>query len=148
LKPIRRILVGTDFSPASKPAFRRAVGWAAESGAALWIAHVAAPPLPLSPDGYVLPHFYDDMALAIRRDAERRLRALQREARKTGVTAHCLILRGSPHEALSRAARRHRADLMILGTHGRTGLKRLLVGSVAARVVATASCPVLTVRGR
>ena len=88
------------------------------------------------------------MSLAIRRDAEKRLRALRGEARKSGVTASALLLGGSPHEALNRAARRHRADLMVLGTHGRTGLKRLLVGSVAARVVATAPCPVLTVRGR
>ncbi len=148
MKPIRRILVATDFSAASRPAFRRAVASAAESGAALWIAHVAAPPLPLSPDGYVLPRFYEDMTLAIRRDAEKRLRALQNEARKSGVTVRSLLLRGSPHEALNRAARRHRADLIVLGTHGRTGLKRLLVGSVAARVIATAPCPVLTVRGR
>ena len=148
MKPVRRILVATDFSAASRPAFRQAVAWAAESGAALWIAHVAAPPPPLSADGYVLPRFYEDITLAIQTDAEKKLRLLRGEARKSGVSARLLLLRGSPHEALNRAARRHRADLMILGTHGRTGLKRLLVGSVAARVVATAVCPVLTVRGR
>jgi nucleotide-binding universal stress UspA family protein len=46
------------------------------------------------------------------------------------------------------AARRNRADLIVIGTHGRTGLARLMLGSVASRVVATAACPVLTVRGR
>jgi len=148
LKPIRRILVATDFSSASRPAFRRAVAAAAESGAALWIAHVATPPPPLSADGFVLPRFYEDITVAIRRDAEKRLRALQKETRKSGVTARSLLLNGAPHEALNRAARRHGADLMVLGTHGRTGWKRLFVGSVASRVVATASCPVLTVRGR
>jgi nucleotide-binding universal stress UspA family protein len=146
--PIRNILVGTDFSTASRPAFRRAVEMASESGAALWIAHVAAPPAPLSPEGYVLPRFYEDMNLAIRADAQKRLRALLSRARKAGVRARCLLLNGAPHEALNRAARRHRADVMVLGTHGRTGVARFFVGSVASRVVATAPCPVLTIRGR
>jgi universal stress protein A len=148
MKPIRNILVGTDFSSASRPAFRRAVEMAAADGAALWIAHVAAPPAPLSTEGYVLPRFYEDMMLSIRTDARKRLRTLMSRARKSGVRARSLVLNGVPHEALNRAARRHRADLMILGTHGRTGVARFLVGSVASRVVATAPCPVLTVRGR
>lgn len=148
MRPIRNIFVGTDFSSASRPAFRRAVEMAAANGAALWIAHVAAPPVPLSPEGFVLPRFYEDMTLAIRNDAQKRLRTLQTRARKAGVRARGLILNGVPHEALNRAARRHRADLLILGTHGRTGVARFFVGSVAGRVVATAPCPVLTVRGR
>lgn len=148
MKPLHNILVGTDFSPASRPAFRRAVEMAAANGAALWIAHVTAPPLPLSPDGFVPPRFYDDMSAAIRTDAQRRLRPMLNRARKAGVRARTLTLAGAPHDALNRAARRHRADLIVLGTHGRTGLARLLVGSVASRVVATAPCPVLTVRGR
>jgi nucleotide-binding universal stress UspA family protein len=145
---LRRILVGTDFSRASRPAIRRAVETAAESGAALWIAHVVAPPPPLSPEGYVLPRSYDDIVPAIRADAEKRLKALLAVARRSGVRAQGLLLRGAPHEALTKAARRHRADLMILGTHGRTGIARFFVGSVASRVVATAPCPVLTIRSR
>ena len=119
-----------------------------ESGAALWIAHVAAPAPPLSPEGYVLPRFYEEMNLAIRTDAQKRLRTLLARARKSGVRARSVILNGVPHEALNRAARRHRADLMVLGTHGRTGVAKLFVGSVASRVVATSRCPVLTIRGR
>jgi nucleotide-binding universal stress UspA family protein len=149
MNPVRRILVATDFSPASRPALRRAVESAAESGAALWIAHVVAPPPPLTAEGYVLPRFYDDMSAAIRAEAEKRLKALLALARKSGVRAQGLLLNGvSPHLALNRAARRHRVDLMILGTHGRTGLARFFVGSVASRVVATAPCPVLTIRGK
>lgn len=148
MKRIRNVFVGTDFSSASRPAFRRAVEMAATNGAALWIAHVVAPPAPLTMEGYVLPRFYEDVALSLRTDAQKRLRRLLSRARKAGVTARSLILNGVPHEALNRSARRHRADVMILGTHGRTGFARLFVGSVASRVVATAPCPVLTVRGR
>jgi nucleotide-binding universal stress UspA family protein len=145
---VRNILVATDFSSASRPAFRRAVEMASESHAALWIAHVVAPPFPMSPDGYVLPRFYDDMAASIRAEAQKRLQALLARARKSGVPARGLLLNGAPHDALNRAARRHHADLMVLGTHGRTGVARFFVGSVASRVVATAPCPVLTIRGR
>jgi nucleotide-binding universal stress UspA family protein len=102
----------------------------------------------MSPDGYVLPRMYDEMAEAIRADAQRRLRRLLERARKEGVRGRALLLKGVAHEAIIRAARAHRADMIILGTHGRTGLARFFVGSVAARVVAAAGCPVLTVRGR
>lgn len=148
MKPIRNILVGTDFSPASRPAFRRAVEMASASSAALWIAHVDVPPVPLSPEGFVLPRFWDDLSAAIRTEAQKHLRPLLNRARKAGVRARTLSLVGAPHEALNRAAKRHHADLIVVGTHGRTGLARLFVGSVASRVVATAPCPVLTVRGR
>jgi nucleotide-binding universal stress UspA family protein len=148
MKPMRNILFATDFSSASRPAFRRALEMASADGAALWIVHVAAPPGPLSPDGYVLPRIYEEMDLAIRTDAQRRLRTLLGRARKLGVRARALLLKGAPHEAIVRAARKHRADIVVVGTHGRTGVARFFVGSVAARVVATAPCPVLTVRGR
>ena len=148
MRPVRNILVASDFSPASRPASRRAVDLAQANGAALWIAHVAALPIPMSPDGYVLPRMYDDMAQAIRADAQKRLRVLLERARKAGVRGRALLLKGVAHEAIVRAARAHRADMIVLGTHGRTGLARFFVGSVAARVVAAAGCPVLTVRGR
>jgi nucleotide-binding universal stress UspA family protein len=148
MKPIRNILVATDFSTASRPAFRRALELASANSAALWITHVAVPPVPLSPNGYVLPRVYDEMDAAIRADAVKHLRRLLARAQKAGVRGRTLLLRGAPHEALSKAARGHRADLMVLGTHGRTGMARFFVGSVASRVVASAPCPVLTVRGR
>ena len=148
MKPIRNIVVATDFSSASRPAFRRALELALSNAASLWIVHVAAPPGPLSPDGYVLPRIYEEMELAIRSDAQKRLRTLLSRARRLGVRTRALLLKGVPHEAIVRAARGHRADMLVLGTHGRTGVARFLVGSVAARVVAASSCPVLTVRGR
>lgn len=148
MRLVRNILVATDFSPASRAAFRRAIELAQANEAALWIAHVAALPIPLSPEGYVLPRMYDDMAQAVRADAQKRLRVLLQRARKTGVRGRALLLKGVAHEAIVRAARAHRADMIVLGTHGRTGVARFFVGSVAARVVAAATCPVLTVRGR
>jgi nucleotide-binding universal stress UspA family protein len=68
-------------------------------------------------------------------------------ARTDGVRAESLLLQGLPAEQIVRAARSKRADLVVLGTHGRSGLPRLVLGSVAERVIGLARCPVLTVRG-
>ena len=59
-----------------------------------------------------------------------------------------LLVEGVPHEQIVRLARSKRADVVVMGTHGRSGLAKLFLGSVAGRVVAAAPCPVLTVRGR
>jgi nucleotide-binding universal stress UspA family protein len=148
-KPLHNILVATDFSPASRPAFRRALDLARSNSAALWIIHVTRSAPPISPDGYVLPRVYEEVEAAIRADARKRLKTLLSQSQKAGVRGRAVLLRGgAPHEAILRAARSHRADMIVLGTHGRTGIARFFVGSVAARVVAVASCPVLTVRGR
>ncbi|HEX4994617.1 MAG TPA: universal stress protein, partial [Methylomirabilota bacterium] len=74
--------------------------------------------------------------------------AIVARARKAGVRATGLLLEGVPHERVARAARARKADLLVIGTHGRTGLAKFFLGSVATRLVASAPCPVLTVRGR
>lgn len=145
MKRVRNILMATDFSPASGRAFRRAVELAAGSRATLWIGHVV-PAVPGSVSGGVLPRVYREMNDFVRGDAQKRLRALAKTASRSGVRARPLLLQGVAHEAIRRAARARRADLIVIGTHGRTGAARFFVGSIAARVVATAPCPVLTVR--
>jgi nucleotide-binding universal stress UspA family protein len=147
-----RILLATDFSAASEPATRRALDMAEGERAPLLIAHVLEPPMPFSPDGYVLPRVYDEISAAMRADAEKRMRRMLARARKAGVAAKGLLLRGAPHEAILRAARSHRVSRVVVGTHGRRGFSRFFLGSVAARVVAASPCPVLVVpagaRGR
>ena len=59
-----------------------------------------------------------------------------------------LLLKGMAHDQIVRAAKNRRTDLIVIGTHGRTGITKLFMGSVAGRVVSTASCPVMTVRGK
>ena len=80
--------------------------------------------------------------------AKKQLGTLVARARRAGVRAASLVVVGSPYEVIARAARSKRADVLVLGTHGRAGLARFFLGSVAARVLATAPSPVLTVRGR
>jgi nucleotide-binding universal stress UspA family protein len=68
------------------------------------------------------------------------------QARKEGVDARALLVTGFADEAIVAAAKQQGADLIVMGTHGRRGAARLFLGSVAARVISTAPCPVMTVR--
>jgi nucleotide-binding universal stress UspA family protein len=146
---IRRIMYASDFSPASRPAFTRAVDMAKINRAQLIVAHALAPVVPLIGDGvYMSPKTWDDIESAARATAQKELDRLVRAARKAGVRATSLLVDGLAAERIVRAVKAKRADMLVLGTHGRTGFTRALLGSVAARIVATASCPVLTVRGR
>lgn len=146
---IKRLLHATDFSAASRPAFRLAQELARAFKSELVLCHVYQRPTPLmAGDVPAPPRLLDDMWAADRKAALRRLDALIRAARGAGVRASPLLVEGPPAAAIVRAASRKRADLLILGTHGRTGVRRMLIGSVAERVVRTASCPVLTVRPR
>ena len=149
MSQFRRILHASDFSPASRPAFRRALDLARANRAGVTLVHVYSTYIPMMGEGYVGGgQVYDKMIADIRTDAQRRLGRLVAEARKKGVRAKGLALGGIPHDRIMRAARSARADLIVLGTHGRTGLGRLFLGSVAARVVTLAPCPVLTVRAK
>jgi nucleotide-binding universal stress UspA family protein len=145
---IRRILHPTDFSSASRPAFERAIALARDARAELIVAHVLSPILPVVGEGYIPPQTYESIDAAGRTSAQRKLEVLVARARKARVRARALLLEGSPHDRIAKAAKARRADLIVMGTHGRSGLARLFIGSVASRVVSAAPCPVMTVRGR
>ena len=145
---VRRILHPTDFSRASSAAFARAVQMAKADRAQLLIVHVLAPPLPIAGEGYISPSVYEDLEDSSQKYAQKRLSALLAKARMAGARATTLLLEGVAHEQIIRAAKSKKADLIVMGTHGHTGLVKFFVGSIASRVVAGAHCPVLTVRGR
>lgn len=146
MKLYRRILHPTDFSRASRPAFERAVKLARQEGAELLIVHVMVPPAPFVGNGYVSPKTYEDLEAAARKSAETQLKAVLARAKKAGARVKAILTEGIPVEQIVRAAKGKRADLIVIGTHGRTGFSRFFLGSVAERVVQLASCPVLTVR--
>ncbi|HVQ76947.1 MAG TPA: universal stress protein [Candidatus Binatia bacterium] len=145
---VRRILHPSDFSRASRAAFDRAVQMAKTDRAELLIVHVLTPIMTLPPEGYISPKLYEDLDTASRSAAAKHLAALVARARKAGVKVTTAVVEGVPAEQIARAAKSRRADIVVIGTHGRTGLSRFFLGSVASRVVAIAPCPVLTVRGR
>jgi nucleotide-binding universal stress UspA family protein len=145
---IRRILHPTDFSKASSGAYKRAVEMAKGNRAELLLVLVLIPAIPMMADGYLSPKVYEDMENASRAYGQKHLSALVRKAKQAGVRVKGLLLEGIPHERIATAARSKKADLLVIGTHGRTGFAKLFLGSVASRILAVAPCPVLTVRGK
>ncbi len=148
MKGVRRILHPTDFSRASSAAFLKAVALAKESRAQLLLVHVMLPPTPFIGDGYVSPKTYEELEAAARRSAQRELAKVAARAQKAKARVKAVLLEGVPYDRIARAARSKRADLIVMGTHGRSGLSKFFLGSVAERVIALAPCPVLTVRGK
>ena len=146
MRAFRRVLYASDFSRASKPAFARAIDLAKLNRAELTIVHVLSRAIPYVGEGYALPQVYDQMLADVRSQAQKQLDRLRAKAKASGVRAKGLLLEGIPPDRIVRTARSRRADLVVMGTHGHTGLTRLILGSVASRIVATAPCPVLTVR--
>src|SRR6516162_5515666 len=136
---IQTILHPTDFSERSDFAFRLACALARDYGARLMILHVAEPPTAVAAEGVLmLPPTIDLEPL------RERLQQLRPEDPKI-LVEHCLVHGGAAEEIL-QVAQERKCDLIVMGTHGRTGLGRLLMGSVAEQVVRKASCPVLTVK--
>lgn len=144
MKEFQRILFATDLSPASEPAFERAIAIAKESGAELLIAH-ASQGVPVALN-YVPPEVFYDWEEKIRDEVAKRLAPLVAAARGAGVDARALVGIGFADDVLVDLASEQNADLLLMGTHGRQGAGRLFLGSVAARVIARAPCPVMTVR--
>jgi len=145
MKPFKRILVATDLTPASRSAVSEAVELAKENEAELMIAHVCQTPS-ISQASAIAPRVYDEWSRNVKEAAQEQLQPILEEARKEGIHAAALVLFGEPYEAIVEAAQKNNADLVILGTHGRKGVSRFFLGSVASRVISTAPCPVMTVR--
>jgi nucleotide-binding universal stress UspA family protein len=80
--------------------------------------------------------------------AQKQIRKLVEKAKRAGARVKGLLLEGVAHERIAQAARARKADLVVIGTHGRTGFAKLFLGSVASRMLAVSPCPVLTVRGK
>ena len=148
MKVFKKIVVATDFSPASRKAFALAASLARTGGSRLFVVHILSPFETMVPDIYVSVSVMEDVRRAAKRSAQDRLARLLSGLKRTGVDARSALLEGSPFEMIVAFARARRADLVVLGTHGRSGFSKLIAGSVAERVVRLAPCPVLTVRGK
>ena len=141
------ILVPIDFSPSAEEAMTWAIDLARRYGASLLVAHVLQPVAwPASPDGLMLTP--TDLLATTRRELDASLERTRASIEAAGIRATSALLDGTPAAEIAALARRASADLVVMGTHGRTGLQHALLGSVAEKVLRTAPCPVLTVRMR
>lgn len=138
--PIRKILCPTDFSDSARPAFELARALARDYRAALVVVHVAPPTRAFAPDGIALP-------VPVEEPYELRARVVHLHPVDAGSEVEYRVLEGDAGEQILKASRDTNADVIVMGTHGRSGFTRLLMGSVAESVMRHAPCPVLTVRG-
>ncbi|QEF97827.1 Universal stress protein [Stieleria maiorica] len=134
IKPIRRILFPTDFSPAANAAFGYAERLAASTGAGILVLHVPQDSATVGPLNNVAG------------EKRRQLQAVRSQL--PDVDIERIFYAGAPGEVICWIAQEYRCDQIVMGTHGRTGLINLLMGSVAEHVVRHARCPVLTVPSR
>ncbi len=146
-RSLHRILVPTDFSAPSAAALAMARELAARFGASIQLIHVLDDPYAA---GSYAPEVYGYVPAGLReawqRTAETQLLAVFPAREREPFRATSAVVFGSPARTIVEYADTNGFDLIVMGTHGRSGVAHLLLGSVAERVVRTAHCPVLTVR--
>ena len=141
---IRNILIAHDFSNHAAAALEFAADLATRYAARLCIVHVHANPVLLVPDG-ILPLAIPNLGELVEQ-LRIGLRAAETRARELGVRdVETRLIEGIAWLEIVAAARATAADLIVMGTHGRSGVSHLLIGSVAEKVVRKAECPVLVV---
>ena len=141
----QRIMCATDFSDTAEAAWEAACELARVHRAELVLVHVFTEP-PIYPEvaaASVLTA-WEESRRWVTRELERRVA----DAEARGLRARAVLETGTAPEGIVDTAAEHHADLIVIGTHGRTGLERILLGSVAERVVRTAPCAVLTIKPR
>ena len=148
-RPIRRILHATDYSKASARALDEAVDLAKQNHAELLILHVIEPMSSYAAgEDFGGAELYMKMEESAKQDAQRSMQKLMRKLQQAKLNAKSLLLNGTAHEQIVKAAKNRKANMIVIGTHGRTGVSKLFMGSVAGKVISLATCPVLTVRGK
>jgi nucleotide-binding universal stress UspA family protein len=143
--PIQKILVPIDFSVHSKNALRYSLLLAEEFGASLHLIYVVEPtiyPADLGFGQVVLPEVEEEL----RDRGFGELKTLIEREIGTRVRATSVVRTGKPHQEILREAEEQHADLIVVASHGHTGVEQILFGSTAMRIVRLAKCPVLTVR--
>jgi nucleotide-binding universal stress UspA family protein len=139
---IQRILVAHDFSDTAEKALDVALDLAGRLQARVTIVHAYEAPTFVFPESVVATA---DLLGQMRGAAEDALASVAERAKGRGVQVETVVRPGVAWHEIDMAAKDLRCDLVVMGTHGRRGLSRALLGSVAEKVVRTASCPVLTV---
>jgi nucleotide-binding universal stress UspA family protein len=147
MKRIHRVLYATDFSSPSRRAFDTALTFAKSLNAKLTIVYVLTPIVTV-PDQYLDAMALDRLDKQARQWSAQQLKRLLMRAKKSGVRASAILRDGDAVDQIVRACRSTASDLIVVGTHGRRGLPKFFLGSVAERVVSRAPCPVVTVRGK
>ena len=140
----QRFLVPVDFSEDANQAVKYAIDLASKLGARMTLLHVIQLlPLGSGDMGVTVPYTYFQDLEA---DITSRMQAYLERVTAAGLEGEIAVVRGVPFQEILETAKMQQVDLIVMGTHGRTGLQHVLMGSVAEKVVRLAPCPVLVVR--
>jgi len=143
---VDKVLCPIDFSDNSEYAARYAVAFAKAHGAELILLHVMPPPMYAVPDYTGIHEFSPEEIRQFEEQVRKRLDDFTAGLRGEYDKVDSALANGVPFVEILRTAKDRDVDLIVMGTHGRTGLPHMLIGSVAEKVVRKAPCPVLTVR--
>lgn len=144
----KSIVVATDGSKYSAAAASEAIGIAKRNNAKLTVLAVVPADIAMPTDIDFAAIEREKLADQDMQMAEKNARAVKDAAQKAGVDAQAFVMTGKPADAIIEIAKDKSADLIVVGSHGRTGLDRLLMGSVTERVIVMSSCAVLAVKGK
>jgi nucleotide-binding universal stress UspA family protein len=143
---VKQILVPTDFSSHAEKALEAAMGLARRFDAKLHLLHAYHLPVTVAtPEHVVIPR---DFWTSVREAASKKLSGLVEKVRGEGLEAEAHLTEMAAAPAITETAEKLNIDLIVMGTRGNTGLKHVLLGSVAERTLRTAPCPVLTLKDR
>lgn len=144
MKTFKRLLVPVDFSDASDAAFNTALDLSQALGAEVKVIHVHQLQVPYVGDGgFYVPEMDEDELL---KEREKELETFVKEKGDTKVNVEREVRLGDPETEINEIAKEYNADMIIMGTHGRTGLSHLLMGSVTESVLRHANVPIMAVR--
>ncbi len=142
---IKRILFPTDFSEGSDNALPYAADMAKHYGAKLYVLHVMHDIVQAT--GWYVPHIsMDEVYKDIEKNARKEIERYGVEELEGFKDIERIVVKGIPYDEVIKFAKENKIDLIVIGTHGRKGLDRVIFGSTAERVVRDAPCPVLSVR--
>jgi nucleotide-binding universal stress UspA family protein len=142
----RSVVVATDGSKYSAAAVSEAIGIAKRNGSKLTAVAVVPAEMAMPTDADFAALQRDKLADQEMQSAEKNAKAVKEAAQKEGVAAQAFVLSGKPADAIIECAKDANADLITVGSHGRTGLDKLLMGSVTERVIVLSPCAVLVVK--
>jgi nucleotide-binding universal stress UspA family protein len=146
MKDLKNIVVATDFSEIADHALDETIDLASRLGAQITLVHSFEIPVYGFPDGILVAPA--EVTAQLQSGAQKQLMRTIEARRERGVAITPVLRMGAPWEEVSRVATETGAGLIVAGTHGRRGLSHVLLGSVAERLVRTASLPVLIIHGK
>lgn len=144
---IKRILFPTDFSEESSVALEYAIDMAKHYAAKLYVIHIIYDLAQAAGWGWFIPHpSVDELYKGVEKEAAKQIERFGLEGLRTLKGVERSVLKGVPNEEIIKFAKDNKIELIVMPTHSRKGVGRILFGSTAAHIVRFAPCPVLTVR--